>query len=155
MKNWHACAAFYGCFALQVLEPVTWLKTINRYIFHVCKASIQGVSEFRVQVHRDRDGRKCIVFAFIILQKHNVLLLLWVHTNKQVFIDTRNVLLLSYEQKLSILLTSERSGASICPAESATVQLPHSAQTLEQCTFFLVNIRLSSHVKLLLLTYFR
>ncbi len=37
--------------------------------------------EFHAQVHRDRDGRKRILFSFIILQKR-VLLLLCVHTNK-------------------------------------------------------------------------
>ncbi len=28
--------------------------------------------EFRAQVHRDREGRKHIMFAFIILQKHGI-----------------------------------------------------------------------------------
>ncbi len=48
--------------------------TLYGYIFHVCKAKIY--TEFRAQVHRDRGGRKHILFAFIILQKGNVLLLL-------------------------------------------------------------------------------
>ncbi len=54
-------------------------------------------TEFHAQIHEDRDDRKRILFAFIILQKHNVLLLLlWVHTNKRrVFTDLKDVLLLS------------------------------------------------------------
>ncbi len=41
-------------------------------------------TEFHAQVHRDRDGRKRILFVFFILQKH-VLVLLWVHTNKRLY----------------------------------------------------------------------
>ncbi len=33
--------------------------TLYRYIFHVCKASIHGVSDFCAQVYRDRDSRFC------------------------------------------------------------------------------------------------
>ncbi len=52
----------------------------------------QVYAEFCAKVHRDRDGRKHILFAFNILQKHNVLLLLWVHTNKRrVFKDLKYV----------------------------------------------------------------
>ncbi len=31
---------------------------------------------------RDREDRECTLFVFFILQKHKVLLLLWVYTNK-------------------------------------------------------------------------
>ena len=66
--------------------------TLYRYIFHVCnKASIHRVSKWCAQVHRVWDGRKRIMFAFIILQKRNVSLLFWVHTNKcWVFTDTKD-----------------------------------------------------------------
>ncbi len=52
-------------------------------VFHVCKAYRYTAFQFRAQVHRDRDTRKRAVFAFIILQKHNALFLLWVHTNRR------------------------------------------------------------------------
>ncbi len=108
-------------------------KTYYGYIFRFCKAIIHKVSEFRAQVHRD--GRKRILFALIILQKHNVSLLLWVPTNKRtVFTDWKDVLLLSVPKLQSILRASERTGASICPAVNYS-SAPHSTQTLEQCTF--------------------
>ncbi len=50
---------------------------LYRYVFISVR---QVFTEFRAQVHRDQDGRKRLLFAFIILQKRNVLLLLWVHT---------------------------------------------------------------------------
>ncbi len=65
--------------------------TFYRYIFMSVR---QVYMKFRAQVYRDRDGRKHILFPFIILQKRHVLLL-WVHTNKRrVFTDSKDVLLL-------------------------------------------------------------
>ncbi len=47
-------------------------------------------------VSRTSSRRKRILIAFIILHKHNVLLLSWVHTNtRKVFTDSKDVLLLS------------------------------------------------------------
>ncbi len=47
-------------------------------------------------VSRTSSRRKRILIAFIILHKHNVLLLSWVHTNtRKVFTDSKHVLLLS------------------------------------------------------------
>ncbi len=61
--------------------------------------------EFHAQVHRDRDGRKHIrKFAFIILQKRNVLLLLRVHTNKcRVFTDLKDGLLVCMTKNEGVL----------------------------------------------------
>ncbi len=90
--------------------------------FNVCKATIY--SEFRTQVHRDRDGRERIPFAFIILQKH--VLLLWGHTNKRrVFTDLKDVLLLSVWPEIEYF-KSKWGAVSFCSA---------STQTLEQRTF--------------------
>ncbi len=64
---------------------------------------IDGVSKFLAQVHRYLDGRKRILFALITLQKRNVSLLFWVHTNKRrVFTDSKDVLgyFYLYDQKL-------------------------------------------------------
>ncbi len=86
---------------------------LYRYVFLSVR---QIYIEFRAQVYRDRDSRKLILFAFIILQKRNVLLLLWVHTNKcRVFTDSKDVLLLSVWPKMT----------SICPAVSAFLHTPH------------------------------
>ncbi len=101
--------------------------TLYRYIFNVCKAKIY--MEFRAQVHRDRDSRKRILFAFIILQKHNILLLLWVHTNKcRVFTDLKDVLLLSLWPKMSEYFKSKwpHWRLHLSCSERATIQL-HSA----------------------------
>ncbi len=46
----------------------------------------------------------------------------------------RCITLICMTKNDSVLRASERTGASICPAVCA-VQLPHSAQTLEQRTF--------------------
>ncbi len=70
-------------------------------------------TEFRAQVHRDRYGRKRVVFAFIILQKR-VLLLLWVHTNKRrVFADLKDVLLLSVWPKITEYFKSKWAHRSL------------------------------------------
>ncbi len=99
-----------------------WIKSFKSRYFTLYKYSISCISfmsvkqvaytrsfEFHAQVHRDQDGRKPILFPFIILQKHNDLLLLWVHTNKcRVFTDLQ-----------SILRASDCTSANICPAVSA------------------------------------
>ncbi len=97
-------------------------------IFFMSERQACTVLEFRAQVHRDWDGRKRILFAFIILQKCNVLLLLWVHTNKcRVFTDSKDVLFLSvWPTWRSILGASDRTGASICPAVSALLFIFHT-----------------------------
>ncbi len=46
------------------------------------KYSLSFVSLLLSVPAQDRDGRKRILFVFFILQKHNVLFLLGVHTNK-------------------------------------------------------------------------
>ncbi len=89
---------------------------------HVCKESKQSFT------FTDRDGKKRILFAFIILQKCNILLLLWVRMNKHRVLQTRKThYFYLYNQKwLSILRASEHTGASICSAVSTTVQLLHT-----------------------------
>lgn len=56
--------------------------SINTFFMSVIR---QEYTDFRSNALKftDRDGRKRILFAFIILQKYNVLLLFWVHTDKQ------------------------------------------------------------------------
>ncbi len=89
--------------------------------FFVCKASMQSFGVSRSS--SDRDG---ILFAFIILQKHH-------RRSTQINVESLQIQKMSYsylhEQQLwSILRASECTGISICPAVSATVQLPHSTQ---------------------------
>ncbi len=72
--------------------------TLYRYVLSVRQVAY---TQSFVLKFTDRDGRKHIMFAFIILQKCNVLLLLWVHTNKRrVFTDSKNVLLSSVWPKM-------------------------------------------------------
>ncbi len=117
---------------MKSATPTRHLKVdISLYIDMFFMSVNQVYAEFRAQVYRDRDRRKRIQFSFIILQKDNVLLLLWVNTNKRkVFTDSKDALLLSVWLKLGIILrASERTGTSICPVVSATVQFPHPTQT--------------------------
>ncbi len=98
----------------------------------------QVYTEFHAQVHRDQDRRNRILIAFIILQKRNVLLLLWVHTNKRrIFTDSKDVLLLSVWPKMREYFKSKwpHRRLHLSCRKGATIQLPHSAGTLEQHTF--------------------
>ncbi len=84
-------------------------------------------TEFHAQIHEDRDDRKRILFAFIILQKHNVLLLLlWVHTNKRrVFTDLKDVLLLSVWPEM------EYFKIRVIEHQRLHLSASHSTQTLQ------------------------
>ena len=67
-------------------------------------------------------------FALIILQKHNVSLLFWVHTNERIRIRKIYYFYL-YEQRLrSILRASESTGAYLSCCERAAVQFAHTLQ---------------------------
>ncbi len=84
------------CFPFELVHLKVDISFSIVDMFNLCKTKMY--IEFHAQVHRDRDGRKRILFAFIILQKR-VLLLLCVHTNKhRVFTDLKGVSFL-YEQK--------------------------------------------------------
>ncbi len=69
------------------------------------------------------------MFAFIILQKHNVLLLLWVHTQKHkiVFTDSKDVLLLSVWPKITVYFQSKwaHQRLYLSCSERTTFHTPH------------------------------
>ncbi len=74
-------------------------RSIDIFLMSVRQRYIQS---FALKL-TDRDGRKRILFAFIILQKR-ILWLLWVHTNKRrVFTDLKDVLLLSLWAKMEYI----------------------------------------------------
>ncbi len=70
-----------------------------------------------------RDGRKCIMFVFFILYKHNVLLILWVHTNKsRPFAVPNYVLLLPLWAKMTAYPLKKMQVIALvppCPAKPA------------------------------------
>ncbi len=59
------------CFLFELVH----LKVDISHSIDIFFMSVRQIyTEFRTQVHRDRDGRKRILIAFITLQKCNVLL---------------------------------------------------------------------------------
>ncbi len=53
---------------------------LSRYIHHVCKENIHSFGSFLWSAPvQDRNGKR-ILLVFFILEKHNVFLILWVHT---------------------------------------------------------------------------
>ncbi len=113
----------------QILQGVPKLShaTVYRYIFYVCKAKIY--TEFRAPFHRIRDGRKRILFAFIILQKCGIVKVEWVFT------DSKGVLLLSVWPKIREYFKSKWAHRRLHLSCSEHATVPHSTQTLEQRTF--------------------
>ncbi len=81
---------------------------IDTYISHVSVSSIRWVFVHFIDVFQKNirgDGRKRTRFDFFILQKHNVLLILRVYTNKsRTFTISNDVLILSVQSKMMELL---------------------------------------------------
>ncbi len=95
------------CFGRDLLRlKVDISSFLYIYIYHVFEASSRGDSRGFIYVSlkrgdRDRDGRERTLFIFFILQKHIVLLLLWLYTNKsRPFAVSNNTLFLSVRSKL-------------------------------------------------------
>ncbi len=118
------------------LSRVPILVEDTVYIFFMSVR--QAYMEFCAQLHGDRDGRKCILFAFIILQKHSVLLLLWVLTNKRrVFTDSKDVLFLSVWPKMREYFRSKwaHRRLHLSCSEHAAVQLHTPHRNLNSAQF--------------------
>ncbi len=85
-----------------------------------------------------RDGRKHIMFVFFILYKHNVLLILWVHTNKsRPFTVLNDVLVLLLWTKMMAYPLKKMQVIALappCPAKRALASTLHTNYWI-QCTF--------------------
>ncbi len=85
-----------------------------------------------------RDGRKRIMFVFFILCKHNVLLILWVHTNKSRPLSVPNYVLRlpSWTKMTAYPLKKMQviAQAPPCPAKRALASTLHTNYWI-QCTF--------------------
>ncbi len=63
------------CFSFWIGSFKNRHFALYRYIFHVCEFRL--IKKINLTSQRYLDGRTQILFAFIILQKHNILVLLW------------------------------------------------------------------------------
>ncbi len=78
-----------------------------RYISHVCVSSILSFHDaFKEDICGD--CRRRTLFVFLILQKHNILLVLLVYTIKRPFTVSLSHYTYLYDQKLRIILSSFR-----------------------------------------------
>ncbi len=120
--------------------------TLYRYIFVMSVR--QRYTEFHAQVHRPR-RQKAHPVCFHYFTKARFVECTQINVESlQIWKMYYSYL---YDQKWwSNLRASECTGASICPSVYATVQLPH-----RHLNSIISNIRLSGHVMLLILAYFR
>ncbi len=95
--------------------------------FYVCKANMHRVSEFHAQFHRPRRQKAhAVCFHYFTKAQCFVVIALYRFERYSYLCD---------QKWRSILRASEHTGAFICPAERAAIQLPLSTQTRQKHTF--------------------